>query len=163
MASCNGCGEALGFKKYRFNKLWKIRGYYCKACMLRVGDDWEKHARVTIPKVPCDLCQTEFYFLTPAWQGSKQRRFCGVCYRTAISGILPDKNKGEAPGKMPISMMIFAGLGALMMVLGMVFTLVGTTTGEMDLLNILFGSFTTAAGFMLLRRTLRNRRLIAGA
>jgi drug/metabolite transporter (DMT)-like permease len=64
---------------------------------------------------------------------------------------------------MPYSMMIFAGLGALMMVLGMVFTLVGTTTGEMDLLNILFGSFTTAAGFMLLRRTLRNRRLIAGA
>ena len=113
--------------------------------------------------VPCDLCQTEFYFLTPAWQGSKQKHFCGVCYRTAISGILPDKNKGEAPGKMPISMMIFAGLGALMMVLGMVFTLVGTTTGEMDLLNILFGSFTTAAGFMLLRRTLRNRRLIAGA
>jgi hypothetical protein len=33
----------------------------------------------------------------------------------------------------------------------------------MDLLNILFGSFTTAAGFLLLRRTLRNRRLIAGA
>ena len=163
MASCNGCGEALGFKKYRFNKLWKIRGYYCKACMLRVGDDWEKHGRVTIPMVPCDLCQTEFYFLTPAWQGSKQKHFCGVCYRTAISGILPDKNKGEAPGKMPYSMMIFAGLGAVMMVLGMVFTLVGTTTGEMDLLNILFGSFTTAAGFMLLRRTLRNRRLIAGA
>jgi predicted membrane-bound mannosyltransferase len=50
-----------------------------------------------------------------------------------------------------------------MMVLGMVFTLVGTSTGEMDLLNILFGSFTTAAGFLLLRRTLRNRRLIAGA
>ena len=112
---------------------------------------------------PCDLCRTEFYFLKSAWQGSKQRHFCGVCYRTAISGILPDKNKGEAPGKMPISMMIFAGLGALMMVLGMVFTLVGTSTGEMDLLNILFGSFTTAAGFLLLRRTLRNRRLIAGA
>ena len=163
MVSCNGCGEALGFKKYRFNKLWRIGGRYCKSCMMRVGDDWEKHGRVTIPLVPCDLCQTEFYFLKSAWQGSKQKRFCGVCYRTAISGILPDKNKGEAPGKMPYSMMIFAGLGALMMVLGMVFTLVGTTTGEMDLLNILFGSFTTAAGFMLLRRTLRNRRLIAGA
>jgi drug/metabolite transporter (DMT)-like permease len=112
---------------------------------------------------PCDLCRTEFYFLKSAWQGQQQRHFCGVCYRTAISGVLPDKNKGEAPGKMPISMMIFAGLGALMMVLGMVFTLVGTSTGEMDLLNILFGSFTTAAGFLLLRRTLRNRRLIAGA
>jgi len=163
MVSCNGCGEALGFKKYRFNKLWRIGGRYCKPCMMRVGDDWEKHGRITIPLVPCDLCQTEFYFLKSAWQGNKQKRFCGVCYRTAISGILPDKNKGEAPGKMPYSMMIFAGLGALMMVLGMVFTLVGTTTGEMDLLNILFGSFTTAAGFMLLRRTLRNRRLIAGA
>ena len=162
MASCNGCGEALGFKKFKFNKLWKIGGYYCKSCMLRVGDDWEKHGRVTIPMIACDLCRTEFYFLKSAWQGNKQRRFCGVCYRTAISGILPDKNKGEAPGKMPVSMIIFAGLGALMMVLGMVFTLVGTTTGEMDLLNILFGSFTTAAGFMLLRRTLRNRRLIAG-
>ena len=163
MASCNGCGEALGFKKYRFNKMWRIGGYYCKACMVRVGEDWEKNGRVTIPMNPCDLCRTEFYFLKSAWQGQQQRHFCGVCYRTAISGILPDKNKGEAPGKMPISMMIFAGLGALMMVLGMVFTLVGTTTGEMDLLNILFGSFTTAAGFLLLRRTLRNRRLIAGA
>ena len=131
--------------------------------MVKVGENWEKNGRVTIPMSPCDLCRTEFYFLKSAWQGQKQRHFCGVCYRTAISGILPDKNKGEAPGKMPISMMIFAGLGALMMVLGMVFTLVGTTTGEMDLLNILFGSFTTAAGFMLLRRTLRNRRLIAGA
>ena len=163
MASCNGCGEALGFKKYRFNKMWRIGGYYCKSCMVRVGEDWEKNGRVTIPMNPCDLCRTEFYFLKSAWQGSKQRHFCGVCYRTAISGILPDKNKGEAPGKMPISMMIFAGLGALMIVLGMVFTLVGTSTGEMDLLNILFGSFTTAAGFLLLRRTLRNRRLIAGA
>jgi len=163
MVSCNGCGEALGFKKYRFNKMWRIGGYYCKSCMVRVGENWEKNGRVTIPMNPCDLCRTEFYFLKSAWQESKQRHFCGVCYRTAISGILPDKNKGEAPGKMPISMMIFAGLGALMMVLGMVFTLVGTSTGEMDLLNILFGSFTTAAGFLLLRRTLRNRRLIAGA
>ena len=163
MASCNGCGEALGFKKYRFNKLWKIGGYYCKNCMVKVGENWERNGRVTLPMNPCDLCRTEFYFLKSAWQGSKQRHFCGVCYRTAISGILPDKNKGEAPGKMPISMMIFAGLGALMMVLGMVFTLVGTSTGEMDLLTILFGSFTTAAGFLLLRRTLKNRRLIAGA
>jgi len=131
--------------------------------MVKVGENWERNGRVTLPMNPCDLCRTEFYFLKSAWQGSKQRHFCGVCYRTAISGVLPDKNKGEAPGKMPISMMIFAGLGALMMVLGMVFTLVGTSSGEMNLVNLLFGAFTTAAGFMLLRRTLRNRRLIAGA
>jgi drug/metabolite transporter (DMT)-like permease len=131
--------------------------------MMAVGANWEKYGKVTLPRTPCDLCRVDFFFLKPAWQGEKSKNFCGVCYRTAISGILPDKNKGEAPGNMPIPMMIFAGLGALMMVLGLLFTVVGTASGEMNLVNILFGSFTTAAGFLLLRRTLRNRRLIAGA
>tara|TARA_B000000460_G_C21485398_1_gene378999 strand:- start:237 stop:728 length:492 start_codon:yes stop_codon:yes gene_type:complete len=163
MASCNGCGEAIGFKKYKFNKMWRIGGSYCKPCMMTVGTNWEKYGKVTLPRTPCDLCRVDFFFLKPAWQGEKRKNFCGVCYRTAISGILPDKSKGEAPGNMPIPMMIFAGLGALMMVLGLLFTVVGTASGEMNLVNILFGSFTTAAGFLLLRRTLRNRRLIAGA
>ena len=163
MASCNGCGEAIGFKKYKFNKMWRIGGSYCKPCMMAVGTNWEKYGKVTLPRTPCDLCRVDFFFLKPAWQGEKRKNFCGVCYRTAISGILPDKSKGEAPGNMPILMMIFAGLGALMMVLGLLFTVVGTASGEMNLVNILFGSFTTAAGFLLLRRTLRNRRLIAGA
>ena len=163
MASCNGCGEAIGFKKFKFNKMWRIGGSYCKPCMMKVGANWEKYGKVTLPRTPCDLCRVDFFFLKPAWQGEKRKNFCGVCYRTAISGILPDKSKGEAPGNMPIPMMIFAGLGALMMVLGMLFTVVGTASGEMNLVNILFGSFTTAAGFLLLRRTLRNRRLIAGA
>ena len=163
MASCNGCGEAIGFKKYKFNKMWRIGGSYCKPCMMTVGANWEKYGKVTLPRTPCDLCRVDFFFLKPAWQGEKRKNFCGVCYRTAISGILPDKTKGEAPGNMPIPMMIFAGLGALMMVLGLLFTVVGTASGEMNLVNILFGSFTTAAGFLLLRRTLRNRRLIAGA
>jgi drug/metabolite transporter (DMT)-like permease len=131
--------------------------------MMTVGANWEKYGKVTLPRTPCDLCRVDFFFLKPAWQGEKRKNFCGVCYRTAISGILPDKSKGEAPGNMPIPMMIFAGLGALMMVLGLLFTVVGTASGEMNLVNILFGSFTTAAGFLLLRRTLRNRRLIAGA
>jgi len=163
MASCNGCGEAIGFKKFKFNKMWRIGGSYCKPCMMSVGANWEKYGKVTLPRTPCDLCRVDFFFLKPAWQGEKRKNFCGVCYRTAISGILPDKSKGEAPGNMPIPMMIFAGLGALMMVLGLLFTVVGTASGEMNLVNILFGSFTTAAGFLLLRRTLRNRRLIAGA
>ncbi len=163
MASCNGCGEAIGFKKFKFNKMWRIGGSYCKPCMMTVGANWEKYGKVTLPRTPCDLCRVDFFFLKPAWQGEKRKNFCGVCYRTAISGILPDKTKGEAPGNMPIPMLIFAGLGALMMVLGLLFTVVGTASGEMNLVNILFGSFTTAAGFLLLRRTLRNRRLIAGA
>ena len=143
--------------------MWRIGGSYCTPCMMADGANWDKYGKVPIPRTPCDLCRVDFFFLKPAWQGEKRKNFCGVCYRTAISGILPDKSKGEAPGNMPIPMMIFAGLGALMMVLGLLFTVVGTASGEMNLVNILFGSFTTAAGFLLLRRTLRNRRLIAGA
>ena len=55
--------------------------------------------------------------------------------------------------KLPIPMLIIGALGGLMMILGMVFTLTGTSAGEMSLVNILFGAFTTAAGFMLVRRT----------
>ena len=162
MASCTGCGVALGFKKYKFKKIWRIGGNYCRPCMVKVGDDWDANGRVTLPMFPCDLCKTEFYFLKTAWQGSKEKHFCDVCHNVAISGVLPDKEKGQAPGKMPIPMLIFAGLGAMMMVLGMVFTLTGTASGDMNLVNLLFGAFTTAAGFMLIRRTLKNRRLIVG-
>ena len=138
MASCTGCGVALGFKKYKFKKIWRIGGSFCRPCMVKVGDDWDANGRVTLPMFPCDLCKTEFYFLKTAWQGSKEKHFCDVCHNVAISGVLPDKEKGQAPGKMPIPMLIFAGLGAMMMVLGMVFTLTGTASGDMNLVNLLF-------------------------
>ena len=38
MVSCNGCGEALGFRKYKFNKMFRIGGRYCKPCMVKVGE-----------------------------------------------------------------------------------------------------------------------------
>ena len=65
MVSCNGCGEALGFKKYKFNKMFRIGGRYFKPCMMKVGENWEKFGRITFPMAPCDLCKTEFYFLKP--------------------------------------------------------------------------------------------------
>ena len=92
MASCSGCGIVLGFKKYKFKKLWRIGGSYCKPCMMKVGENWEKHGRVTLPMRPCDLCQTEFYFLKTGWQGKKQKHFCDVCHKVALSGVLPDKS-----------------------------------------------------------------------
>jgi drug/metabolite transporter (DMT)-like permease len=64
--------------------------------------------------------------------------------------------------KFPIPMLIIGGLGAVLMVLGALFTLIGTTSGEANLVNILFGAFTTAAGFMLVRRTINNRKLLLG-
>jgi hypothetical protein len=164
MASCTGCGVPLGLKKYKFNKFWRVPGSFCKSCMLKVGQDWEKHGKVTLPMKACDLCQTEFFFLNTAWQGKKQKHFCDVCHKVAASGVLPDKSRGDMKQKVPIPMLIIGGLGAVMMVLGMVFTLTGPKDpeGEMSIVNILFGAFTTAAGFMLVRRTINNRKLLLG-
>ncbi len=58
--------------------------------------------------------------------------------------------------------MIFAGLGVVMMALGLVFTLMVVPGGGPNLANILFGSITTALGFVLFRKTVRSRSLIMG-
>ena len=162
MASCTGCGIVLGYKKYKFNKLWRVPGKYCKSCMLLIGKDWEAHGKITLPQRPCDLCQTEFYFLQIAWQGQKQKHFCGVCHKVAISGILPEKSRKEMTNKFPIPMLIIGCLGGVLMVLGMLCTLMGGGVAGPNLVNILFGAFTTAAGFLLVRRTINNRRLLLG-
>lgn len=58
-------------------------------------------------------------------------------------------------------MMIFAGLGGTMMVLGLAFTMLSTGS-DASVVNILFGAATTALGFVLLRKTLRSRSLLMG-
>jgi hypothetical protein len=163
MTSCNGCGKALGFKKYRFKKLLRIPGNYCKDCMVKVGQDWDNNGKITLPKRTCALCESDFFFLKSAWQGKKQKKFCDVCYQVAIGGVIVDKtNKGQAKARLPVSMLIIGGLGALLMVLGLIFTLMSTPSGEMNLLNILFGATTTAVGFLLVRKTMKNKKLLAG-
>ena len=162
MASCSGCGVVLGFKKYKFKKLWRIGGSYCKPCMMKVCENWEAHGKVTLPMRPCDLCQTEFYFLKTAWQGKKQKHFCDVCHKVALSGVLPDRSKKEMTNKFPIPMLIIGALGGLLMILGLAFTLIGDGSNEPNMVNILFGAATTAVGFLLVRRTINNRRLLLG-
>ena len=162
MTSCSGCGLVLGFKKYRFKKLWRIPGSFCKPCMMQIGQNWEEHGRVTLPMRPCDLCRTEFYFLKTAWQGKKQKHFCDVCHNVAKSGILPDPSKKEMTNKFPIPMLIIGGLGGVLMILGLFFTLMGGGEEGPNMINILFGAFTTGVGFLLIRRTINNRRLLLG-
>ena len=162
MTSCSGCGLVLGFKKYRFKKLWRIPGSFCKPCMMQIGANWEDHGRVTLPMRPCDLCRTEFYFLHTAWQGKKQKHFCDVCLKVAKSGVLPDPSKKEMTNKFPIPMLIIGGLGVVLMILGLFFTLMGGGEEGPNMINILFGAFTTGVGFLLIRRTINNRRLLLG-
>lgn len=160
MTGCSGCGKALGFKKYKFHRMWRIQGYYCRDCMLKMGKDFDDHGRITMPMQRCDLCKVEFYFLKPAWQGKKQGHYCDVCHQAVTSGAIPDKSRQQVPQKLPQVMTVFAGLGVLMMGLGLVFTLMAS--GESSLLNILFGSVTTALGFVLFKKTVRSRSLMLG-
>ena len=129
---------------------------------MKVGENWEAHGKVTLPMRPCDLCQTEFYFLKTAWQGKKQKHFCDVCHKVALSGVLPDRSKKEMTNKFPIPMLIIGALGGLLMILGLAFTLMGDGSNEPNMVNILFGAATTAVGFLLVRRTINNRRLLLG-
>lgn len=160
MTGCSGCGKALGFKKYKFHRMWRIPGYYCKECMLKLGQDFDDHGRITLPKQQCDLCNVEFHFLQSAWQGKKQGHYCDVCQQAVASGVVPDKGQKQVPQKLPHVMTAFAGLGVLMMGLGLVYTLMAS--GESSLVNILFGSITTALGFVLFKKTVRSRSLILG-
>jgi len=129
---------------------------------MQIGANWEDHGRVTLPMRPCDLCRTEFYFLHTAWQGKKQKHFCDVCLKVAKSGVLPDPSKKEMTNKFPIPMLIIGGLGGVLMILGLFFTLLGGGEEGPNMINILFGAFTTGVGFLLIRRTINNRRLLLG-
>lgn len=161
MTGCSGCGKALGFKKYKFHRMWRIPGYYCRDCMLELGKDFDEHGRITVPTHRCDLCKLEFHFLKSAWQGKKQGNYCDVCHQAVTSGVIP-ANRPQVPQKLPQVMMVFAGLGVLMMGLGLVFTLLAGAGGETSLVNILFGSITTGLGFVLFKKTVRSRSLILG-
>lgn len=171
MTHCSGCGAVLGWKKYKFQRMWRIPGYYCRQCMLDLGRDFDKHARITLPTSPCALCGVEYYYLKGCSKGGDGRRhkYCKVCHEAVSSGAVSarreqadgPKQPRPPPKNLPLVMMIFAGLGALMMVLGLAFTML--STGEdANVANILFGSVTTALGFVLLRKTLRSRSLLLG-
>ena len=110
MTGCSGCGKALGFKKYKFHRMWRIPGYYCKECMLKLGHDFDEHGRITLPIHQCDLCKLQFHFLKSAWQGKKQGHYCDVCHQAVTSGVIPDKNQKQVPQRLPQAMTVFAGL-----------------------------------------------------
>jgi hypothetical protein len=162
MTACDGCGKILGFKKYRFHRMWRIEGKYCKDCMLELGKDFDQCGRITLSKKQCDLCKVDFYFLKPTWSGKQKRHLCQVCNEAVLNGVIPDKSVDPRPGKVPQVMLIFAGLGVLMMALGLAYTVAVAPTGQGNLLGILFGSTTTAMGFVLFKKTVRSRNLSLG-
>lgn len=159
MASCSGCGCILGYKKYKFHKMWRISGYYCKKCMTVLGKDFDDHGKLTLPQRSCSLCSVELFFPKIITNQGKRNYYCDVCHQAVKNGVIPDKNRA-VPNKLPHVMMMFAGLGVVMMALGLLFTL--SSGGESNLVNILFGSVTTALGFLLFKKTIKSRSLLLG-
>ena len=178
MTHCSGCGSTLGWKKYKFQRMWRIPGYYCKSCMLELGREFDKHAKIVSPTRKCDLCGVEYYFLRQYSRGSGNgsgsggrvhHNYCQVCFEAVSNGAVPESEMSRSskelprpPQKLPLVMIIFAGLGGLMMLLGLGFTMM--STGEdANVMNILFGAVTTALGFVLIRKTLKSRNLLLGS
>ena len=152
--------------------MWRIPGYYCKPCMLELGREFDKHARIVSPTHKCDLCGVEYYFLKQYARRNTHHNYCTVCFDSVSSGaVSPAEQQQRAesehrelprtPQKLPLVMIIFAGLGGLMMLLGLGFTMM--STGEdANITHILFGAITTALGFVLIRKTLKSRSLLMG-
>lgn len=162
MTHCSGCGTALGWKKYRFQRMWRIPGYYCKECMLELGKDFDRYGRITKPTRKCDLCGVDYYFLRPYRKGSGHHNYCHVCHEAAANGVVPvAKGLPRQPKKLPLVMMIFAGLGGFMMLAGLLFTMMSTGS-DANVASILFGAITTALGFVLVRKTLKSRSMLLG-
>ncbi len=162
MAHCGGCGRTLGWKKYRFQKMWRIPGYYCKQCMLGLGADFDKNARITLPTTKCGLCGVDYYFLKRYGRGTERHEYCAVCHEAASSGaVQTDRKLPSQPRQLPVVMMIFAGLGGFMMIAGLLITMMATGD-DANVVSILFGATTTALGFVLIRRTLKSRSLLLG-
>lgn len=148
--------------------MWHIPGYYCKPCMMDLGREFDKYGRLDSVTSPCAMCGVEYYFLKSAWSGGTQHKYCAVCHEAIKNGVVPPP-KGQTrrklpsqPRQLPLTMIIFAGLGGLMMVMGLIFTMM-STGDDANVLNILFGAATTAMGFVLVRRTLKSRSLLLGA
>lgn len=158
MTSCTGCNAPLGWKKYNFQKQWRIRGYFCKECMMKVGRDFDDHGKITIPKRECASCGQEFYFLESVWHEKKQKRCCSVCKNAGFvsrrDGLPP------VPARVPTMMALFAAFGVLLMIGGFMYVMMVAPQQDANILHIIIGSCMSGAGFMLARKMVKVRKLI---
>jgi len=153
MTSCSGCNKTLGWKKYNFQKQWRVPGYFCKNCMKQIGQDFDDHGKITITKKICESCNQEFYFLYPVWFNNKQHQRCHVCITV---GFVKD-NVSSIPPRIPIMMAMFAVFGIFLMISGLAYVLLVAPQTESGILHVIIGSTMTGAGFMLARKMIKVR------
>ena len=164
MTSCAGCNHTLGWKKYNFQKQWKIPGYFCKECMMKISQDFDDHGKITIPKKQCDSCHLEFYFLKPIKYDKKQKLCCTICKDLDFSKIsnVETIRQRPVPPRIPIMMAIFAAFGILLMFSGFVYVVMVAPQQDSGILHVILGSTMSGAGFMLARKMIKVRNIILG-
>ena len=153
MTSCAGCNIALGWKKYNFQKQWRVPGYYCKSCMKEIGQDFDDNGRITLPKRTCDSCHQEFFFLTTTWQNKRRHRCCQVCKDldfTKSSSTEP--RLPPVPARVPTMMALFAAFGILLMISGFAYVMLVAPQQDSNILHIIIGSSMSGGGFMLAKK-----------
>ncbi len=162
MTSCTGCNVTLGWKKYNFQKQWRVHGYFCKDCMKKIGQDFDEHGKITLPKKTCDSCHQEFYFLESVWHGKKQKHCCSICQGAGYIETPTGDGLPPVPPRVPIMMAIFAAFGILLMITGFAYVLLVAPQQDSNILHIIIGSSMTGAGFMLARKMVKVRNLVLG-
>jgi len=162
LTSCTGCNVPLGWKKYNFQKQWRVRGYFCKSCMKKIGQDFDDNGKITLPKRTCDSCKQEFFFLTTTWQDKQRHRCCHVCKDLDFTEASKDALLPKVPPRIPMMMAIFAAFGILLMIVGFAYVLLVAPQQESNILHIIIGSSMTGAGFMLARKMVKVRNIILG-
>ena len=171
MTSCSGCNLTLGWKKYNFQKQWRVPGYYCKDCMKKIGADFDAHGKVTLPKRKCDSCRQDFFFLTTTWSNKKRHRCCNICKDIDFSQRpIPSGNDNNGitaglppvPSRVPVMMAAFAGFGVILMLIGFTYVILVAPQQDSSILHVIIGSCMSGAGFMLARKMVKVRNIILG-
>ena len=162
MTSCTGCNVPLGWKKYNFQKQWRVHGYFCKECMKKIGQDFDDHGKITLPKRKCDSCKQEFFFLTTTWQDKQRHRCCHVCKDLDFTKASKGAFLPPVPPNVPLMMAVFAAFGVLLMIVGFAYVLLVAPQQDSNILHIIIGSSMTGGGFMLARKMVKVRNIILG-
>lgn len=162
MTSCVGCNVTLGWVKYNFQKQWRVPGYFCKECMKKIGQDFDDHGKVTLPKRKCDLCSLEFYFLESVWHDKKQKHCCSVCKDAGFAQPSIANGLPPVPPRVPLMMATFAAFGVVLMISGFAYVMLVAPQQESGLLHVVIGSTMSGGGFMLARKMIKIRNIVLG-
>ena len=162
MTSCAGCNISLGWKKYNFQKQWRVPGYFCKTCMKDLGQDFDDNGKVTLPKRTCDSCKQDFFFLTTKFENKQRHRCCQIC--KDLTAIDPESEPAlpPVPSRIPIMMALFAGFGVILMIAGLAYVMVVAPGQDSSILHVIIGSCMTGAGFMLELKMVKVRNIVLG-